>query len=170
MPEVAESKADTATDVYYEVAAKALDAQIGQIDQLDTKVSTVYAAATSVLAVFAALVALAALPKSGRIHAAVLICFGVACVLYVAVTICLLVAYRIGYWAYGPKMSRVKEHSEHYQASGVQAWLANIYAGSIQKNDAKIDVKSTWFNLGLYGLAVESFVLVLAVAISLFLT
>lgn len=158
------------TEVYYEVAAKTLDSQIGQIDQLDTKVSTVYAAATSVLAVFAALVALAALPKSGGVHVAVLICFGVACALYVAVTVSLLLAYHVGYWAYGPKMSRVKEHSEHYPAIGVQAWLANVYSGSIQKNDAKIDAKSTWFNLGLYGLAVESFVLVLAVAISLFFT
>lgn len=158
------------TEVYYEVAAKALDAQIGQIDQLDTKASTAYAAATSVLAVFAALLALAALPRSGWVHVAVLACFGAACALYVAVTVCLLVAYQVGKWAYGPKMSRVKEHSEHYPAIGVQAWLANVYAGSIQINDDKIDVKSTWFNLGLYGLTAESFVLVAAVAISLFFT
>jgi hypothetical protein len=143
---MSEAEGNLATNVYYEVTAKALDAQMGQIDQLDTKVSTAYAAATSVLAVFAALVALAALPKSGHVHIAVLICFGAACALYVVVSIFLLLAYRVGYWAYGPKMSTVKEHSEHYPAIGVQAWLANVYAGSIQENDDKIDVKSRWFS------------------------
>jgi hypothetical protein len=158
-----------ATEVYYEVAKKALDAQMQEIDQLDVKASTAYAAASGVLAAFAALVALAALPMSGLARIAVIACFGAAAVVYAFVLVNLVRAYKVGKWAHGPTPSRVRDRSANHDADIVQDWIARVCTDSIERNKPAIDTKSDRLNRGLLGLAIESGLLVAAVLITLVL-
>ncbi len=155
------------TEVYYEVATKALDAQMQQADQLDAKTNTAYATASGVLAIFTGFATLAALPANVLVRIAIIIFFVVACSVYGVVVINLLRSYEVERWDYGIELSDVQKESKRRDTDVLQEWIADICTQSFENNNDKIVAKMKRLNWSLRALAIESGLLVLAAVVGL---
>jgi hypothetical protein len=153
--------------IYYEVALRAFDGQMQQIDQLDGKASGTFTAASGILAIIAGLLALAA-PSKGSVTALSLAVFLAGLVAYVATAAFLLSAFRIRAWNFGPELESVARETGLRDVDVIQDWVADSYVEAVGLNRRDVNQKSQLINYGLYGLLGESVVLALAIGSILF--
>lgn len=153
--------------VYYDLATKAFDTQLQQIDQLDAKASQTLAAASAAVAVIAGLLALAT-PAKGGVKPATGAIFIAGLVIYLFTGSVLMWSLKVRKWDFGPEFEPVALETGQRDLDVVQDWLADAFVDSVKGNKTQVDCKSRLINYGLYGLFAESVVLVAAVGSILF--
>lgn len=145
--------------VYYDIATSRLDAQMQRIDQLDAKVATAYASASGILAVFAGLLSLTSLPPNTVVKAIVLALLGLSLGVYLALVLCLFVAYRVSEWSLRPDLHTLQADYEHYDDAVMREWIADECIRSIVANEPRIANKARWLYWALIALAFEALML-----------
>ena len=157
----------TAKAVYYDVALRAFDGQMRQIDQLDGKASGTFTAASGILAIGAGLLALP-IPGRSAVSGFTVVVFVVGLVAYLVTAALLLYAFKIREWNFGPELEAVGRETGLRDLDVIQDWVADSYVQAVQLNRKDVNQKSQLITYGLYGLLGESVVLALAIGSILF--
>lgn len=148
--------------VYYDLALKAYDTQMQQIDQLDAKASAAFAAASGTLAIIAGLLAVAASSKAGFSGFSVAVFF-VGLAVYILTASSLVYAYLVRDWQFGPDLCDVARETGLRHVDVIQDWIGDYFAGVVRHNKDGVENKAQFINYGLIGLLLESVVLAVAV-------
>ena len=107
--------------VFYEVAMKRLDAQMGRMEAIDRKVSSIIGFARTIIAVVTA-----ALQMRGftQVPQCVFVLLGLAGASYITLTVFAIRAYKFREWDFRPNLEALRKHCMSYDELTMKQWVA----------------------------------------------
>ena len=144
-----------ASQTFYELASSRLDDQMNRVDSLDAKAASALAFAAALLPVFGAIIALS---KAQR-PAAGAVLYVTAMLVYAALLVCVLKAYRVTNWDLRPDIPTLQTYSQTQTEDAMRTWVGNECVISIGRNEKRLTRKAQWITAALALLAVDALLL-----------
>jgi hypothetical protein len=152
-------------EVYYEVAKRRLDEQLGEVDSMDSKATAAFAFSSSVLAAFAILFTIPHL--NVRFNWPTVLFFaalGVSVLTYIGVVWLLYLAYRVAEWSFNPALSDLAKAltAGNSTDNEILEWVGDEWGRSVEANRPRVADKRRYLGWALRLLPLEAIALVLA--------
>jgi hypothetical protein len=159
------SEGTTPADVFYEAAARFLDAQISTGDVLDNKNANAFSVGSTVLPLTFGFLSLG----STNVPTIAEIALGLALFFYLLLLIFAFRASLIRALEYRPDIPTLHKHSGSFVGDDLRGWVAREYMASTEGNQPILERKARWVGAATVALYLESLALSVAALLTLLL-
>ena len=156
----ASSDSQSSPQVFYEVAMSRLDAQMNRMEAIDRKLASLIGFASVIMAIFAAALQLGEPAQSPPSAIAFL---GLAGVIYIALMVFALRAYRFRKWSFRPNLWELRGHCKKYGDLMMRGWVARECLRSYYRNEKTLVSKTSTGRKAMWLLPIETTFLIIAV-------
>ena len=160
----ASTDSQSSPQVFYEVAMNRLDAQMNRMEAIDRKLASLIGFASVIMAIFAAALQLG---EPAQSPPSAIVFLGLAGVIYIALMVFALRAYRFRKWSFRPNLDDLSEHCVKYDDLTMRKWVAQECILSYRKNEETLISKTSDGRNAVRLLFAETTLLIIAVVLAL---